>query len=176
MPVSHSDPSIDWACVFVTPAARDGNTCFVARLMQCVESPSRRGLVCFLSALPKLDRGRMPLPTTINAASESPLDLHTLHGYGANWVQGLPTSAERDALVIMDRGTRYIECDPLRSKMSRDGQRAILNYLGPRDEVRLMDTDAAQELIQIMGGLQIGSRRRIGLRPPAWRNVQCVPS
>lgn len=56
----------------------------------------------------------------------------------------------RDALVILDRGTRYIERDTLSSKNSQnshDGQRVLLDHIGPEHKVRMIHTDAAQELM-----------------------------
>lgn len=77
--------------------------------------------------------------------------------------QGL--GAERDTLVIMGRGTRYIERHPLCTKTSRDGQRAFQNFIGPDIEVRLVHRDAAQVLIQAMDELQIRHQVAAPYRP-----------
>lgn len=66
--------------------------------------------------------------------------------------QGL--DIQQDACFIMNQGM-HIECYPLGSKTSRDGQRALFNLIGPVDGVCLLHTDAAQELIQAMDELQI---------------------
>lgn len=60
---------------------------------------------------------------------------------------------------------------PLGSKTSRDGQRALLNHIGPDDEVHLVHTDAAQELIQTMDELQSPGRDAV---PAAVRAVRTL--
>jgi hypothetical protein len=54
---------------------------------------------------------------------------------------------ERSALVILDRGTRWLQCFPLPDKSSEAAIKAFTSFLGPRETVQLFYSDNSQELI-----------------------------
>lgn len=71
----------------------------------------------------------------------------------------------------MDRGTRDIECNPLGSRTSRDGQTPVLNEIAPQDKVLLV-----QALVQIIDELQVPRQFATLYRrsPTLWRNAYCA--
>ena len=61
----------------------------------------------------------------------------------------------RSALVILDRGTRWLQCYPLPDKSSDAAIKAFTSFLGPRESAQLFYSDNSQELINA-GGITYG--------------------
>ena len=61
--------------------------------------------------------------------------------------EAMGLTGERDALVIVDRATDYMDCFPLQTKSAPDAAGALTEYLGTVKPKRIY-TDAAPELIR----------------------------
>ena len=61
--------------------------------------------------------------------------------------EAMGLTGERDALVILDRATGYIDCFPLQSRNAQDAAGALTEFLGGVKPKRVY-TDNAPELIR----------------------------
>ena len=77
--------------------------------------------------------------------------------------QGL--TGEKNALVLLDRATGYIECYPLGTKSSSDTWDAFNEFLGPAGYVRSLYTDDSPELIKTAKDMKVPLAKAIPGRP-----------
>jgi len=71
----------------------------------------------------------------------------------------------REALVIMDRATRWIDCYPLKTKSWEDAHKSFVDFIGPKQKVELVYSDNAGELIKAVQKLGIPHRTAVPHRP-----------
>jgi hypothetical protein len=84
--------------------------------------------------------------------------------------QGL--TGEKNALVLLDRTTGYIECFPLGTKSSGDAWDAFKEFLGPGGYIRSLYTDDSPELIKTAKDMKVPLAN---LTPTVWPNVRSAP-
>ena len=77
--------------------------------------------------------------------------------------QGL--TGEKNALVLLDRATGYIECFPLGTKSSGDAWDAFNEFLGPSGYIRSLYTDDSPELIKTAKDMKVPLAKAIPGRP-----------
>ena len=77
--------------------------------------------------------------------------------------QGL--TGEKNALVLLDRATGYIECYPLGTKSSSDTWDAFNEFLGPAGYIRSLYTDDSPELIKTAKDMKVPLAKAIPGRP-----------
>ena len=70
--------------------------------------------------------------------------------------EAMGLTGERDALVIVDRYSGYIECYPLESKTADDAHGALVDFFGTDRPVDVyIWSDSAHELIKAVGSLKV---------------------
>jgi hypothetical protein len=72
---------------------------------------------------------------------------------------------DRDAVVITDRATGFLDCYPVRSKSAEDAYKAFQEFLGPRVFPLLVYTDNSQELIRALTDLGVVHEKALPYRP-----------
>ena len=70
--------------------------------------------------------------------------------------ESMGLTGERDALVVVDRATGYMDCYPLMSKSAEYAHEAMLDFFGPQlSQARLIHTDMALELISAVSRMGV---------------------
>ena len=64
----------------------------------------------------------------------------------------------KEALVVLDRATRWIDCYPLRTKTWEDVLKSLIDFRDPRDVVKLVYSDNAGEIIKALTKIQAAHR------------------
>ena len=72
---------------------------------------------------------------------------------------------KRDAIVLYDVGTRYLDCYPTKSKSTDEAIQALNQFIGPRQAVGSIHTDAARELLAAARALGLCQSRVTPGRP-----------
>jgi hypothetical protein len=83
----------------------------------------------------------------------------------ANAAEDQSLGGDRDALVITDRATGFVECYPVKTKSADDAYRAFQEFLGPHCRPGKVHTDNSQELIKALSDLGIVHERALPYRP-----------
>ena len=68
--------------------------------------------------------------------------------------EALGLTGERDALVVVDRYSEYVDCFPLMTKTADDAHGALLDFFG-RSRPKYMWTDSSPELIRAIKDMHV---------------------